>query len=36
LPNMRPTFARRGRVMSFGTTTAPRFRPGRPGRGRRR
>ena len=35
LPNMRPTFVRRGRVMSFGTTTSPRFRPGRPGRRRR-
>jgi len=35
-PNMRPTFSRRGRTMSFGTSSAPRFRPGRPGRGRRR
>lgn len=35
-PNIRPTFSRRGRVSSFGSSSAPRFRPGRPGRGRRR
>jgi len=35
-PNLRPTFSRRGRVSSFGVSSAPRFRPGRPGRGRRR
>ncbi len=35
-PNLRPTFSRRGRVSSFGSSSAPRFRPGRPGRGRRR
>lgn len=34
--NIRPTFSRRGRVSSFGASSAPRFRPGRPGRGRRR
>jgi ATP-dependent RNA helicase RhlE len=33
--NIRPTFSRRGRVSSFGATSAPRFRPGRPGRRRR-
>jgi len=34
-PNIRPTFSRRGRVSSFGSSSAPRFRPGRPGRRRR-
>lgn len=33
--NIRPTFSRRGRVSSFGASSAPRFRPGRPGRRRR-